>query len=64
MVTLLPDTVMPVRPSPDKSTTAEGRARQATRTEEVAVMLDTRRPLKACAAADGVELNDYWRSWK
>lgn len=43
---------------------ATERAHEATRTEEVAVMLDTRRPLLACAAAERTELNDYWRSWR
>lgn len=40
------------------------RAESATRTEEVAVMLDTKRPLLPCDDAQGVELNDYWRSWQ
>lgn len=40
------------------------RSRTATRTEEVAVMLDTKRPLKVLAPAKSTELNDYWKSWK
>ena len=36
----------------------------ATRTEEVAVMLDTRRPLTPCDAAASTENPEYWRSWK
>jgi homogentisate 1,2-dioxygenase len=40
------------------------RAAKATRTEEVAVMLDTKNPLVACAAAERTELSDYWRSWQ
>jgi homogentisate 1,2-dioxygenase len=40
------------------------RAAQATRTEEVAVMLDTKRPLRALAAAEACELHDYWQSWQ
>ena len=40
------------------------RARKAERTEEVAVMLDTRNPLEPAADACAVELEDYWRSWK
>jgi homogentisate 1,2-dioxygenase len=43
---------------------AEARAANATRTEEVAVMLDTRRPLRAQAGALPVELTDYWKSWQ
>jgi homogentisate 1,2-dioxygenase len=34
------------------------------RTEEVAVMIDTRRPLDACAPAASLEVADYWRSWQ
>ncbi len=33
-------------------------------TEEVAVMVDTRRPLTATAAATAVERGDYWASWQ
>lgn len=40
------------------------RAAKATRTEEVAVMLDTKNPLKPCAAVERTELTDYWRSWQ
>lgn len=40
------------------------RARKATRTEEVAVMIDTKRPLRATAAATAVEVSDYWKSWQ
>jgi len=43
---------------------AAERARQATRTEEVAVMLDTRRPLRASNVAQTIENTDYWRSWQ
>ena len=35
-----------------------------TRTEEFAVMIDTRYPLKASAAAETVEFKDYFMSWK
>lgn len=38
------------------------RAKQATRTDETAVMIDTRRPL-AVAAEAGHEVADYWQSW-
>lgn len=40
------------------------RAAKATRTEEVAIMLDTKNPLKPCAAVERTELTDYWRSWQ
>jgi homogentisate 1,2-dioxygenase len=43
---------------------AAERARAATRTDEVAVMIDTRRPLRAAPAAAAIELADYWRSWQ
>lgn len=43
---------------------AEARARSATRTSEIAVMLDTRRPLRPAAPAAAVELADYWTSWQ
>lgn len=43
---------------------AEARAANATRTEEVAVMLDTRRPLRAQPACNPAELTDYWKSWQ
>ena len=40
------------------------RSRAATRTEEVAVMLDTRRPLQVLAPGALTELTEYWKSWK
>jgi homogentisate 1,2-dioxygenase len=43
---------------------ADARAANATRTEEVAVMLDTRRPLRPQAACASAELPDYWKSWQ
>ncbi len=43
---------------------AQERAAAATRTEEMAVMLDARNPLRPGAAAAQVELVDYWQSWK
>jgi len=43
---------------------AAERARDATRTEEIAVMIDTRRPLRVAPAAEGVERADYWQSWQ
>lgn len=43
---------------------AAPRAAQAERTEEVAVMIDTRSPLRVCAPAEGAELRDYWKSWQ
>lgn len=36
----------------------------ATRTEEVAVMIDTRRPLDVCAPVAAFERADYWKSWQ
>jgi homogentisate 1,2-dioxygenase len=42
---------------------AEERSRDATRTNEVAAMIDTRRPLTRLAGAATLELEDYWRSW-
>lgn len=35
-----------------------------TETKELAVMLDTYRPLKLTAAAVGIEDPDYWKSWQ
>jgi homogentisate 1,2-dioxygenase len=43
---------------------ANERAAKATRTEEVAVMIDTRAPLRPVTEAGRIELQDYWRSWK
>ncbi len=43
---------------------AAERAPDARRTEEVAVMIDTRRALDICAPATGLEVVDYWRSWQ
>jgi homogentisate 1,2-dioxygenase len=40
------------------------RASGKTRTDEVAVMVDTKRPLRVCEAAELVELRDYWKSWR
>ena len=39
-------------------------SRQKDRTDEVAVMVDTYRPLQATAAAALVENENYWASWK
>ena len=43
---------------------AEARAAKATRTDEVAVMIDTRAPLLPVPDARRIELHDYFRSWK
>jgi homogentisate 1,2-dioxygenase len=43
---------------------AAERAPAARRTEEIAVMIDTRRPLDICAPATALELADYWKSWQ
>lgn len=42
---------------------AEQRSTAATRTEEVAVMLDTKLPLDVLPAAAKVERAEYWKSW-
>jgi homogentisate 1,2-dioxygenase len=42
---------------------AAERVRDASRTDEIAVMIDTRRPLRPTAAAAAIELGDYWKSW-
>lgn len=43
---------------------ANERTGKATRTEEVAVMIDTREPLLPLASAAGIEATEYWKSWK
>lgn len=43
---------------------AVDRAKAATETKEIAVMIDTRRPLHAGEAAAGIEMTNYWKSWK
>ncbi|MBK9072572.1 MAG: homogentisate 1,2-dioxygenase [Myxococcales bacterium] len=43
---------------------AAQRAAAATRTEEVAIMIDTKRPLRATKASAQVEIADYWQSWQ
>lgn len=43
---------------------AAARAPAAQRTEEVAVMIDTRRPLDVCSQATVYEVVDYWKSWQ
>lgn len=47
-------------PQPGAVKAAEGKAR----TNEVAVMVDTLRPLVPTGAAAGVEVEDYWKSWQ
>lgn len=42
---------------------AAERARDVERTEELAVMIDARRPLTMLPAAEAVEDVDYWKSW-
>lgn len=39
-------------------------SKQATRTEEVAVMLDTRNPLKVLAPVARAEVTEYWKCWQ
>lgn len=43
---------------------ASERAKAKARTEEVAVMIDTRLPLEVSPVADKVEVKGYWESWK
>ncbi|HEY1088353.1 MAG TPA: homogentisate 1,2-dioxygenase [Archangium sp.] len=40
------------------------KSKAATRTEEIAVMLDTKHPLRVLFPAAPTELTDYWSSWK
>ncbi|MFO0595776.1 MAG: homogentisate 1,2-dioxygenase [Myxococcaceae bacterium] len=40
------------------------RTKAATRTEEVAVMIDTKNPLEVLAPAVPSELSEYWKSWQ
>lgn len=47
-------------PHPEAVRAAEGKER----TEEIAVMLDARRPLRMTDAAQAVEVADYWASWQ
>ncbi len=42
---------------------AEARAKDAKRTEEVAVMIDTKNPLEIAESATAFERPDYWQSW-
>lgn len=43
---------------------AAERAESKLRTDEVAVMIDTRQPLDLTSAARGAEAPDYWKSWQ
>ena len=43
---------------------AAERAKSAQRTNEIAVMIDTRRPLVPGPGAEPLELKDYWQSWR
>ncbi len=43
---------------------AAERARDAERTDEIAVMVDTRRPLRPGPGAAAIERVDYWQSWQ
>lgn len=40
------------------------RSKAATRTEEIAVMLDTKNPLQVLAPVNPTEITEYWTSWK
>lgn len=43
---------------------AEVRAKTASRTEEVAIMVDTKNPLRIAEGALAYERPDYWNSWR
>lgn len=43
---------------------AAERTRDAVRTDEIAVMIDTRRPLRPALVAEAIELSAYWKSWQ
>jgi homogentisate 1,2-dioxygenase len=43
---------------------AVDRAKDAKRTDEIAVMIDTKNPLFMTEGAESVESNDYWKSWR
>jgi homogentisate 1,2-dioxygenase len=47
-------------PQPGRAARPDAR----TRTDEIAVMIDTRRPLDVCARAAAFERDDYWKSWQ
>lgn len=40
------------------------RSKEAKATNEVAIMIDTKRPLKPAPRAGALERSDYWRSWQ
>ncbi len=40
------------------------RSKDSTRTNEIAVMIDTRRPLVPTASAAEIEIKNYWKSWR
>ena len=42
---------------------AIGRTQNITHTREMAVMIDTKRPLHLGPRANGTEVKDYWKSW-
>lgn len=39
------------------------RTQELTQTNEVAVMIDTRKPLQVTTASEALEWKEYWRSW-
>ncbi len=43
---------------------AAARTSQAQRTEEIAIMIDTKRPLRTADEAQRIETPEYWSSWK
>lgn len=40
------------------------RSKEARRTNEIAVMIDTRNPLKIAGESESCEVEEYWRSWQ
>jgi homogentisate 1,2-dioxygenase len=42
---------------------AAERAKAQGRTDEVAIMIDTKKPLRMVHAAESAEIADYWKSW-
>ena len=40
------------------------RAKDAKRTDEIAVMIDTKNPLVMTQEAEAVSNDDYWKSWR
>ncbi len=43
---------------------AVSRSTNATHTQEIAVMIDTKRPLRVSSNTEAIENKEYWQSWK